>query len=98
MLTAEVTELQAALRRYLEQVQAGEDVVVSDRGKEIARLVPVQRPGPAMSDEYTDLVARGLLIPAKRQASPDDLRELPRLADPDGLLLKALLDEREGRI
>lgn len=95
MLIAEVTELQADLSHYLEQVQAGEDVVVTDRGKQIARLVPVQRSSPVASGEYAELVARGLLIPAERKASPDDLRDLPRLSDPDGLLLKALLEERE---
>ncbi len=95
MLTAEVAELQAALTHYLEQVQAGEDVVVTDRGKEIARLVPAQRSSPAAGGDYADLVARGLLIPATKKASADDLRDLPRFADPDGLLLKALLEERE---
>jgi len=95
MLTAEVAELQVALTHYLEQVQAGQDVVVTDRGKEIARLVPMQRSSPAASGDYADLVARGLIIPATQKASADDFRDLPRLSDPDGLLLKALLEERE---
>ena len=69
---------------------------MTGRGTEIARLIPVQRSLPTAGG-YADLVVRGLIVPAKLKAPADDLRELPRLSDPDGLLVTALLEEREER-
>jgi prevent-host-death family protein len=39
-----VRELKARLSEHLARVRAGETVVVTDRGKPIAKLVPVERP------------------------------------------------------
>jgi len=93
MITASVAELQAALSAYLEQVQAGKQVVVTDQGREIARLVPTARTNLQALD-YNDMVATELLIPPEEQPSPD-CWSIPRIADPESLLLKALLAERE---
>ncbi len=38
-----IRELRDHLSQYLEQVKAGEEIVVTDRGRAIARLVPVER-------------------------------------------------------
>lgn len=93
MITASVAELQAALTTYLEQVQAGEQVLVTDQGREIARLVPSAGLHLQALD-YNAMVATGLLIPAEEQPSPE-FWSLPRMPDPENLLLKALLAERE---
>lgn len=57
-----VRELRDHLSRFLAQVQAGNEVVVTDRGRAIARVVP-------MSGERTlDVLVRdGLVIPARRR-------------------------------
>lgn len=36
-----IRELRDHLSRYLERVQAGEELTVTDRGRPIARLVPI---------------------------------------------------------
>ena len=62
-----VRELRNNLSRYLERVQAGEEVIVTERGRAIARVLP-------LSHERTidRLIAQGLVTPApqpKRQSS-----------------------------
>ena len=53
-----VRELRQNLSRYLERVKDGEDLVVTERGREVARLVP------AGTDAYVELAARfGATVP-----------------------------------
>ncbi|MCL4543142.1 MAG: type II toxin-antitoxin system prevent-host-death family antitoxin [Chloroflexi bacterium] len=94
MITADVAELHAALESYLARVQTGEQVVVTDHGREIARLVPTTSASLAALD-YEDLVASGIIIPPERKPSRD-FWSLPRVPDPEGLVLKAVLAEREA--
>jgi prevent-host-death family protein len=54
-----IRDLRDHLSRYLERVRAGEELTVTDRGRPIARLVPVD--GPRTFDR---LVAEGLVTPA----------------------------------
>jgi prevent-host-death family protein len=56
---AGIRDLRDHLSRYLERVQAGEELTVTDRGRPIARLIPVE--GPHTFDR---LVAEGLVTPA----------------------------------
>lgn len=43
MLTVGIKELKTKLSSYLEKVGAGEEVVVTDHGREVALLVPVSK-------------------------------------------------------
>ncbi|KAF0221274.1 MAG: prevent-host-death [Geobacteraceae bacterium] len=43
MLTVGIKELKAKLSSYVEKVGAGEEVVVTDHGKEVALLVPISK-------------------------------------------------------
>jgi prevent-host-death family protein len=58
-----VRELRQNLSRYLERVKAGEGLVVTERGLEVARLIP----SGASADRYAELGARfGATIPIGR--------------------------------
>jgi len=58
-----VRELRQNLSRYLERVRAGEGLVVTERGREVARLVPS---GP-VADRYAELAQRfGATVPVAR--------------------------------
>ncbi len=93
MLKASISELKRSLSAYLRDVRTGEEVLITDRGRPIARLVPVARP-VSEDDHYADLERKGLV---KRGTGklPEDFWELPRMEDPEGLVLKGLLRERE---
>ena len=53
-----IRELRAHLSRYLDQVREGDEIVVTDRGKPIARISPTN--GRSRIDE---LIAAGVLTP-----------------------------------
>ncbi|MBV9818004.1 MAG: type II toxin-antitoxin system Phd/YefM family antitoxin [Solirubrobacterales bacterium] len=56
--TVGVRELRQNLSRYLERVKEGEDLVVTERGRAVARLVP------AGADAYVELAAQfGATVP-----------------------------------
>jgi prevent-host-death family protein len=70
-LTVGMRELSQRTARVMALVRAGETVEVTDRGKVVARIVP------AVDDRYQQLVAAGVIRPAKR---PFDLAHLPQPA------------------
>lgn len=62
MQTVKISELKAKLSAYLQHVQEGEEVLVCDRSKPVARIVPVGLHD--RSDQERRLIARGILVPA----------------------------------
>ncbi len=93
--TAAVSELKAGLSAYLARVKAGEEVVVTDRGTPIAKLVPIPASSEPEEERIRRLVREGVLRPPTSKL-PADFWTRPRPADPEGLVLKALLEERES--
>jgi prevent-host-death family protein len=57
-----VRELRNHLSRYLDRVRDGNELIVTDRGHAIARVVPVG--GERMLDR---LIAEGIVTPAKEK-------------------------------
>ena len=93
MKTTTVSKLKASLSEYLRQVKGGEEVLVTERGRPIAKLSPAGR-SDTLSEHLADMEKRGLL---KRGAEeiPKEFWSLPRPKDPEGLVLKTVLRERE---
>ena len=58
-MQASIRDMKNRLSHYLRRVRAGREVVITDRGKPVARLVPM---GPEAAGE-ADLVARTLALP-----------------------------------
>lgn len=93
MKTATVSKLKASLSEYLRQVKAGEEVIVTERGRTIARLVPAGRPG-TMPEHLVEMERQGLVrIGSGRLAKR--FWSLPRPKDRKGLVVSAVLRERE---
>jgi prevent-host-death family protein len=89
---ASVADLKARLSEYLRAVQAGSEVVVTDRGRPVARLVPARL--HATDDErISELVSSGLAREPRR-ALPRGFWKLPRPDDPAGRAVESLLEER----
>ena len=96
MTRAPISDLKARLSRYLDMVRAGEDVIVTDRGKPIARITPISD-SLHMEERLERLVRTGEVRPPVRKDALD-LDRLTRPADPDGRARALLLEERsEGR-
>ena len=91
-----VRELKARLSEYLAMVKAGEEVVVTGRGKPVARLAPIPS-YPLLPQRLEEMEKLGLVRRGSGEL-PKQFWELPRFQDPEGRALKALLAERkDGR-
>lgn len=86
-----IARLKASLSELLAGVKQGEEVVVTDRGRPVARIVPYT-PGGAELDE---LVRTGR-VRRSRGALPAGFWDRAKPSDPDGRLLGTLLEERES--
>jgi len=92
---AMVSELKAGLSGYLAQVKKGTPVIITERGKTIARIVPVADPADDIEARTLELERQGRITVYGDGKIPARFWDLPRPQDPQGLVLKALLEERE---
>ena len=67
-----IRELRAGLSRYVERVKQGEEIVVTDHGKPVARLVPMN--GERKIDR---LIREGVVIPARSRTGWRPERLIP---------------------
>ena len=92
MTSAGIAQLKARLSEYLARVQAGEEVVVTDRGRPVAKLVPA-----VDADEHLRELERRGLVRIGTGKLPPGFFEMPR-PTPAKSVLEALIEERrEGR-
>ena len=86
-----VRTLRAELASALRRAEAGERIVVTVGGRPVAQLGPVEP--PAAGPTVDDLVARGLLVRARRDDRPPPALTVPLWA---GARLDRLLREVRG--
>ena len=93
MKTAAVSEIKARLSEYLNQVKAGMEILITDRGKPVARLVPLSR-SKGLKESLVQMEKQGLIRVGSGKL-PKNFWRIHRPDDPNGMVLKALLEERE---
>ena len=93
MKTAAVSEIKARLSEYLTQVKAGMEILITDRGKPVARLVPLSR-SKGLKESMVRMEKQGLVRVGSGKL-PKNFWRIHRPDDPNGMVLKALLEERE---
>lgn len=95
MKTASVTEAKNGLSALLDQVRAGETVLILDRGTPIARIEPM-RGAPDAEGRIRRLERAGLLKSGRGPIPLEELRRPgPRL--PSGVsLVDAVIEERRS--
>jgi prevent-host-death family protein len=88
-----VRELRRYASRWLARVRAGETFVVTDRGRPVARLSPLEEPAG-----YDGLVAEGRIAPGAGRGLVEMLTALDADIPPDQgpSVTDALLDLRAG--
>jgi prevent-host-death family protein len=79
-----IRELRADLSRYIRRVHDGEDIVVTDRGVPVARIVPMN--GQRKIDR---LIAAGLVLPTPKPKGPP-----PRPIKTDGTVSDLVAEQR----
>ena len=83
-----IRELRANLSRYVERVKAGEELVVTEHGKPVARLVPVG--GERKLDR---LIREGVARPARRPKRPAPRPIAPRKGS--AMLSDIVIEQRD---
>jgi prevent-host-death family protein len=94
MRSVNIAELKNRLSAYITFARAGEEVIIRDRNRPVAKLVPFVTEG--LSPDDMELVAKGLM---KLPERPMDWEAFSRLPLPrarrGASLTRALLEERE---
>lgn len=99
MKTATISEAKNRLSALLDQVKAGESVLITDRGVPVARI---ERVSPVDDTEgWLPRLERKGVIRRGNGMPPDELlrrmRDIPRPKLPEGMsVVEALLEERES--
>lgn len=93
MKTVQIAQLKARLSRYLRAVKSGEDILITDRGRPVARLEPVR----SVESSQRELVEAGLVRPARKKPPASFWSRLPLPELKGAGVLQALLEERNER-
>ncbi|MGD0368506.1 MAG: type II toxin-antitoxin system prevent-host-death family antitoxin [Acidobacteriaceae bacterium] len=95
MRTVKIGALKNQLSAYLRHVRNGEEVVVLDRDKPVARILPFD--DRTISDEEARLVASGAMKLPEREMDWDEFFSLPTGNVPREVAIKALIESRGDR-
>lgn len=71
-----VRSLRSQLAQALRRAESGERIVITVAGRPVAQLGPVEAE-PGRGPTIEDLVARGLLVPARRDDRPEPAATVP---------------------
>lgn len=97
MQTAAVSELKASASEYLAKVRSGEEILITDRGNPIAKIIPLRRNADNLNARMSQLERTGM-IKIGTGAITDDFWASPRPQDTQGQALAAIIAERmDGR-
>lgn len=96
MQTTTVSRLKMSISACLRQVKAGEELLITEHGRPVARLLPVADMA-SLPEHLAEMEKKGLLKRAGKSL-PEDFWSLPRPADPKATVRRAVSTERdEGR-
>jgi prevent-host-death family protein len=95
MKTVNIGELKNQLSAYLQYVRRGEEVIVKDRNKPVARILPFE--SESLSDVEARLVAEGKLKLPERKMDWDEFFALPAGNVPRDVAVRALIESRGDR-
>ena len=93
MKTTTVSKLKASLSKYLRSVKAGEEILITKRGRPVAKLTPAASSN-LLPDHLLEMQKQGVVKLGSGKL-PKGFWNLPRPKDPKGLVVKAVLRERE---
>ena len=95
MRRVKISELKAKLSTHIRRVRDGEEVLVCDRNRPGARIVPVKL--DEHSEQERRLVARGILVPPLKKRPTSGTWPEPPGNVSDEVMRWVLRGEREGR-
>ena len=87
-----VREAKINLSKLLRQVQKGHSVIITDRGRPVGKLIPVDSNSLSLSERLEALIERGWI-----ERKGEEHRLPPPLPTPDDLRVQELLQEDRDR-
>jgi prevent-host-death family protein len=67
MISAGIKELKNNLSRYLSRVKKGEDILITERGKIVARIIQEDPKNTSMREALSPLITKGLItLPSQK--------------------------------
>ena len=97
MRTAAIAKLKATLSEYIDRVKSGEVILITDRGKPVAKIMPIGK-GITNNAERNRLTRLGIIRPGKGSISKKLLDDLPKTGLPQEIIKDVIDKEREDRI
>jgi len=91
--TATVSKLEASLREYLRRVEAGEEVLIAEPGRRVAKLIAGV--GAESLPQYLAAVEKERVVERGSWRLPKNSWTLPRPRDPEGSMVRAALRARQ---
>ncbi len=95
MKRAAISEIKSSISRYLAEVRKGEEIVITDRKKPIAKIVPYEGEDTGIPTRVQKLAYAGLAKIGKTSI-PDDFWKRRDYRDKDGKAVSFLLEERRA--
>ena len=93
---ASVSCLKASLSAYLSDVKSGEEILVTERGKPIARLIPYIPGQDSEEGRLERLFREGILGPGSGHSIQEFLKGRRRARSRDSVVQAALEEREEG--
>ena len=93
MRTVKISDLKARLSAHLQFVRDGEELLVCDRNKPVARIVPCSAEDEPERERR--LIARGIMTPPKKKRRPSLQRPAGNVSDE--VMERVWREEREDR-
>ena len=93
MEVTSISQLKASLSRYLGLIKRGEEVLITERGRVIAKLISIKKSEISEISNLHALEKAGL-IRLNKDKIPKEFWDFPRIVDKGNRLRRALLEER----
>jgi prevent-host-death family protein len=95
MRSVNIADLKAQLSAHLQLVRDGEEVLVCDRNKPVARIVPIRMEDH--SEHERRLIERGDMVPPLKKRSGSEIWPTPPGSVSAEAMSQVWREEREGR-
>ena len=94
MRTTNIAELKNHLSSFLADVKRGEEILISDRNKPIAKIVPLHNTSDFSAEELSLAAAGVLRLPEESEVDESFLKEKRPTLD-SATAIKTITDERD---
>ena len=94
MQSVNIAELKNRLSHYLRRARAGEEILIRDRARPVAKIVPLSATNDFSAEEL-ELAADGIISLPEKELDIDAFLALPRPDVPLEVAAQAVVDDRE---